>query len=146
MDCTLCDPPTQFQVIVPPTETVSTAGFAVALRTLVNPELPIVAEALIIAAPCPVMVSAAESPVHQNWKDAILNAKETDTLFLNEPEALELTGAQETQTALQALARTARTVVINEYSFANVGTIGGRWHSALGGVGHVDESIAGMVA
>ena len=29
------------------------------------------------------MVSAAESPVHQNWKDAIINAKETDTLFLN---------------------------------------------------------------
>ena len=29
------------------------------------------------------MVSAAESPVHPNWKDAIINAKETDTLFLN---------------------------------------------------------------
>lgn len=29
------------------------------------------------------MVSAAESPVHQNWKDAILSAKETDTVFLN---------------------------------------------------------------
>lgn len=29
------------------------------------------------------MVSAAESPVHQNWKDAILKAKETDTVFLN---------------------------------------------------------------
>jgi enoyl-[acyl-carrier protein] reductase II len=29
------------------------------------------------------MVSSAESPVHQNWKDAILNAKETDTVFLN---------------------------------------------------------------
>jgi enoyl-[acyl-carrier protein] reductase II len=29
------------------------------------------------------MVSAAESPVHDNWKQAILNAKETDTLFLN---------------------------------------------------------------
>jgi enoyl-[acyl-carrier protein] reductase II len=29
------------------------------------------------------MVSAAESPVHQNWKDAILGAKETDTVFLN---------------------------------------------------------------
>ena len=29
------------------------------------------------------MVSAAESPVHQNWKDAIINARETDTLFLN---------------------------------------------------------------
>ncbi|HAJ45758.1 MAG TPA: nitronate monooxygenase [Alphaproteobacteria bacterium] len=29
------------------------------------------------------MVSAAESPVHQNWKDAIVNAAETDTVFLN---------------------------------------------------------------
>jgi len=29
------------------------------------------------------MVSAAESPVHQNWKDMIIGAKETDTVFLN---------------------------------------------------------------
>ena len=29
------------------------------------------------------MVSAAESPVHNNWKQAILDAKETDTVFLN---------------------------------------------------------------
>jgi len=29
------------------------------------------------------MVSAAESPVHENWKNAIVNAKETDTVFLN---------------------------------------------------------------
>jgi len=29
------------------------------------------------------MVSAAESPVHQNWKAAIVNARETDTVFLN---------------------------------------------------------------
>ena len=29
------------------------------------------------------MVSAAESPVHQNWKDAIVGARETDTVFLN---------------------------------------------------------------
>ena len=29
------------------------------------------------------MVSSAESPVHQNWKDAILAARETDTVFLN---------------------------------------------------------------
>ena len=28
-------------------------------------------------------VSAAESPVHQNWKDAIVGAAETDTVFLN---------------------------------------------------------------
>ena len=30
------------------------------------------------------MVSAAESPVHQNWKQAIIDAEETDTLFLNQ--------------------------------------------------------------
>ena len=29
------------------------------------------------------MVSSAESPVHENWKAAILAAKETDTVFLN---------------------------------------------------------------
>ncbi|HEV2562548.1 MAG TPA: nitronate monooxygenase [Rhizomicrobium sp.] len=29
------------------------------------------------------MVSAQESPVHANWKDAILAAQETDTVFLN---------------------------------------------------------------
>ncbi|HKC52887.1 MAG TPA: nitronate monooxygenase [Myxococcota bacterium] len=29
------------------------------------------------------MVSASESPVHQNWKDAIVRAEETDTVFLN---------------------------------------------------------------
>jgi len=29
------------------------------------------------------MVSAAESPVHENWKNAIVNAQETDTVFLN---------------------------------------------------------------
>ena len=30
------------------------------------------------------MVSAAESPVHENWKRAIINAAETDTVFLNQ--------------------------------------------------------------
>ncbi|MGI9326925.1 MAG: NAD(P)H-dependent flavin oxidoreductase [Pseudomonadales bacterium] len=29
------------------------------------------------------MVSSAESPVHENWKQAIVGAKETDTVFLN---------------------------------------------------------------
>ena len=29
------------------------------------------------------MVSAAESPVHENWKQAIIDVAETDTLFLN---------------------------------------------------------------
>src|SRR5271156_4154703 len=29
------------------------------------------------------MVSAEESPVHENWKNAIFDAQETDTVFLN---------------------------------------------------------------
>jgi enoyl-[acyl-carrier protein] reductase II len=29
------------------------------------------------------MVSASESPVHDNWKNAIVDAKETSTVFLN---------------------------------------------------------------
>jgi enoyl-[acyl-carrier protein] reductase II len=29
------------------------------------------------------MVSSAESPVHRNWKEAIVRAEETDTVFLN---------------------------------------------------------------
>jgi enoyl-[acyl-carrier protein] reductase II len=44
------------------------------------------------------MVSAAESPVHDNWKQAIVDAAETDTVFLN----------QHTSPALRAL-RTDRT-------------------------------------
>jgi enoyl-[acyl-carrier protein] reductase II len=30
------------------------------------------------------MVSALESPVHNNWKNSIINADETDTVFLNQ--------------------------------------------------------------
>ncbi len=44
------------------------------------------------------MVSALESPVHNNWKDTIVNAAETDTVFLN----------QQSKPALRAL-RTQRT-------------------------------------
>lgn len=44
------------------------------------------------------MVSATESPVHDNWKQAVLDAAETDTVFLN----------QHTSPALRAL-RTDRT-------------------------------------
>ena len=29
------------------------------------------------------MVSSAESPVHENWKNAVIDAAETDTIFLN---------------------------------------------------------------
>ncbi len=44
------------------------------------------------------MLSCADSPVHENWKQAVLAAKETDTVFLN----------QQSRPALRAL-RTERT-------------------------------------
>ena len=39
------------------------------------------------------MVSAAESPVHANWKQAIVDAAETDTVFLNRHASPALAGA-----------------------------------------------------
>ncbi|HZO60923.1 MAG TPA: nitronate monooxygenase, partial [Solirubrobacterales bacterium] len=47
------------------------------------------------------MVSAAESPIHDNWKQAVLAARETDTVFLN----------RHTKPALRAL-RTERTTAL----------------------------------
>ena len=44
------------------------------------------------------MLSCADSPVHDNWKQAVLSARETDTVFLN----------QQSRPALRAL-RTERT-------------------------------------
>jgi enoyl-[acyl-carrier protein] reductase II len=47
------------------------------------------------------MVSSAESPIHDNWKQAVLAARETDTVFLN----------RHTKPALRAL-RTERTTAL----------------------------------
>lgn len=47
------------------------------------------------------MLSCTESPVHSNWKQAIVDAKETDTVFLN----------QQARPALRAL-RTQRTAAL----------------------------------
>jgi enoyl-[acyl-carrier protein] reductase II len=50
------------------------------------------------------MVSAAESPVHQNWKQAITNVAETDTLFLNQRHSpgLRALRTDETETLVDA--------------------------------------------
>ena len=55
------------------------------------------------------MLSCAESPVHDNWKQAVLNAAETDTVFLN----------QESRPALRAL-RTQRTAALAPLGKFNV--------------------------
>jgi enoyl-[acyl-carrier protein] reductase II len=55
------------------------------------------------------MLSCAESPVHDNWKQAVLRAKETDTVFLN----------QASRPALRAL-RTQRTAELAQLGKFNV--------------------------
>lgn len=55
------------------------------------------------------MLSCAESPVHANWKQAVLSAAETDTVFLN----------QESRPALRAL-RTERTAMLAPLGKFNV--------------------------
>jgi enoyl-[acyl-carrier protein] reductase II len=49
------------------------------------------------------MVSAAESPVHENWKNAIVGAQETDTVFLKAERGPALRALRtETTTRLEA--------------------------------------------
>jgi enoyl-[acyl-carrier protein] reductase II len=55
------------------------------------------------------MLSCLESPVHDNWKRAVVAAKETDTVFLN----------QQSRPALRAL-RTERTVALEPLGKFNV--------------------------
>lgn len=55
------------------------------------------------------MLSSRESPVHANWKQAVVAAKETDTVFLN----------QQSRPALRAL-RTLRTAALEPLGKFNV--------------------------
>jgi len=55
------------------------------------------------------MLSCLESPVHDNWKQAVVAARETDTVFLN----------QQSRPALRAL-RTARTTALEPLGKFNV--------------------------
>ena len=84
------------------------------------------------------MVAAAESPVHDNWKHAIINATETDTVFLNERFS----------PALRAL-RTSRSEgligadhnVFNDFGNANDLYFGGDMDAALALTGQVAGRI-----
>jgi len=84
------------------------------------------------------MVAAAESPVHDNWKHAIINAAETDTVFLNERFS----------PALRAL-RTTRSEgligadhnVFNDFGNANDLYFGGDMDAALALTGQVAGRI-----
>jgi enoyl-[acyl-carrier protein] reductase II len=84
------------------------------------------------------MVSAAESPVHDNWKQAIVGAAETDTVFLN----------RFSRPGLRAL-RTARTtrlehedhVDMSEFGRAMDLYFGGDMESAIALTGQVTGRI-----
>jgi enoyl-[acyl-carrier protein] reductase II len=95
------------------------------------------------------MVSAAESPVHDNWKQAILAAADTDTLFLN----------QRHSPALRAL-RTARSErlidaehnVFQDFGDARALYFGGDMEAAIAlsgqAAGRIDEvrPVADIIA
>jgi enoyl-[acyl-carrier protein] reductase II len=83
------------------------------------------------------MVSSAESPVHGNWKDAILGAQETDTVFLNRfgPGP-----------ALRAL-RTEKTTKFEKEPPANImGEFGSALKLYFGGDMEASIALSGQVA
>jgi len=102
------------------------------------------------------MLSCLESPVHDNWKQAVVAAKETDTVFLN----------QQSRPALRAL-RTQRTAALEPLGKFNVmenmsgipqlyfggdmeaaiplsGEVCGRIDAVLSAARIIDETIAGF--
>jgi enoyl-[acyl-carrier protein] reductase II len=104
------------------------------------------------------MLSCAESPVHNNWKDAIVNSRETDTVFLN----------QQGRPALRAL-KTELTAGLEPFGKFNImehmanlqalyfggdmeaaiplqGQVGGRINSVLSAQEIIDETMAGFNA
>lgn len=86
------------------------------------------------------MVSAAESPVHDNWKQAIVDAAETDTVFLNRFASPGLRALRTERTT-----RLEREQQVSMAEFATVADLyfGGDMEAsiALGGqvVGRIDE-------
>ena len=62
------------------------------------------------------MVSSRESPVHDNWKDAIIAAKETDTVFLNRHQSPALRALRTNKTS--ALEYDTQTNAMSEFGTA----------------------------
>src|ERR671920_338986 len=81
------------------------------------------------------MVSSAESPIHDNWKQAVLDAGETDTVFLN----------QHTSPALRAL-RTERTSALEFVNEGNaLAELGRAMELYFGGDMNASLALAGEV-
>jgi enoyl-[acyl-carrier protein] reductase II len=81
------------------------------------------------------MVSAAESPVHENWKQAIVAAAETDTIFLN----------RNFGPALRAL-RTERSASLENVDRNVMGEFGRAKELYFGGDMNASLALCGQVA
>ena len=81
------------------------------------------------------MVSAAESPVHENWKRAIVSAAETDTVFLN----------RFSKPGLRAL-RTARTTRLEHEDHVSMAEFGRTADLYFGGDMEAAIALVGQVA
>jgi enoyl-[acyl-carrier protein] reductase II len=81
------------------------------------------------------MVSAAESPVHTNWKQAIVDAAETDTVFLN----------RFSRPGLRAL-RTARTERLEHDDAVSMAEFGSAMDLYFGGDMEASIALTGQVA
>src|SRR5262245_32733761 len=81
------------------------------------------------------MVSSAESPVHDNWKQAIVNAAETDTVFLNDRHS----------PALRAL-RTERSMRLRDADFNVMGEFANAMALYFGGDMEASIRLSGQVA
>jgi enoyl-[acyl-carrier protein] reductase II len=87
------------------------------------------------------MVSALESPVHDNWKQAIVAAAETDTLFLNERHSPALRALRTERT--EDL-RDAEHNVFGEFGNAKALYFGGDMNAAIALSGQVAGRITGV--
>jgi enoyl-[acyl-carrier protein] reductase II len=81
------------------------------------------------------MVSALESPVHENWKQAIVDAQETDTVFLNRFHSPALRALRTEKTS--RLEREPDTNAMAEFGTAKDLYFGGDMESAIPLTGQV---------
>ncbi len=75
------------------------------------------------------MMSSVESPIHQNWKDAVVSAKETDTVFLNRDHSPALRALRTERTS--RLERTPEVNAMHEFGDAQSLYFGGDMEAAI---------------
>ncbi|MCX7064315.1 MAG: nitronate monooxygenase [Proteobacteria bacterium] len=85
------------------------------------------------------MVSAKESPVHENWKNAIVNAKETDTVFLNRFHSPALRALRTERTS--RLEKNPEVNAMSEFGVAKELYFGGNMEAAIPLTGQVAGRI-----